>query len=289
MRRHSPFAPESNRPARPTGRATCEPTRDAASNRRFAAEGDHQIAERRRLETPTQQTTDEIYRALSGDLYQSPDPLAPAPPGTLIWAEQVDDLPLDPPATVWRILYHSRSQDDRDIAVSGFAIVPTAPVPSWRPAGLRLGHGTVGLGDQCAPSHEIRENLPPYGGHQLEQGAVLVATDYEGLGTSGVPTSTVALGEGHAVLDSIRSRLWRTTWRHRRTAGLSSSGRSGCTPDTPISTSATLQARYCTLGAAATRRVYPGEGHDGVIDAAADDAMTFITDRYEHQAATSTC
>jgi len=27
----------------------------------------------------------------------------------------------------------------------------------------------------------------------------------------------------------------------------------------------------------------------GVIDAAADDAMTFITDRYEHQAATSTC
>lgn len=37
------------------------------------------------------------------------------------------------------------------------------------------------------------------------------------------------------------------------------------------------------------RRVSPGEGHDGVIDAGADDAMTFITDQYEHQAATSTC
>ena len=66
-------------------------------------------------------------------------------------------------------------------------------------------HGTVGLGDQCAPSHDVRENLPPYGGQQLERGAVLVATDYEGLGTPGVPTSTVAVAEGHAVLDSIRA------------------------------------------------------------------------------------
>jgi pimeloyl-ACP methyl ester carboxylesterase len=33
----------------------------------------------------------------------------------------------------------------------------------------------------------------------------LVATDYEGLGTPGVPTSTVGLAEGHAVLDSVRA------------------------------------------------------------------------------------
>src|SRR4029453_674633 len=59
--------------------------------------------------------------------------------------------------------------------------------------------------DQCAPSHEIRQNLPPYGGLQIERGAVLVATDYEGLGTPGVPTSTVVLAEGRAVLDSIRA------------------------------------------------------------------------------------
>ena len=53
--------------------------------------------------------------------------------------------------------------------------------------------------------HDVRENLPPYGGQQVERGAVLVATDYEGLGTPGVPTSTVAAAEGHAVLDSIRA------------------------------------------------------------------------------------
>ena len=50
-------------------------------------------------------------------------------------------------------------------------------------------HGTVGIGDQCAPSHEIRDNLPPFGGLQVERGAVLVATDYEGIGTPGLPSN----------------------------------------------------------------------------------------------------
>lgn len=139
-----------------------------------------------------------------GDLYDVPDPLEPASPGTLIWAEAVDDLVLDPPASVWRILYHSRSRDDRDIAVSGFALVPTDPIPDGGRPIYAWAHGTVGLGDQCAPSHDLRENLPPYGGAQMERGAVLVATDYEGLGTPGIPTS-VGVAEGHAVLDSVRA------------------------------------------------------------------------------------
>src|SRR5215831_17449837 len=41
-----------------------------------------------------------------GDLYQPPRPLPTRRPGTLIWAEKVA-LPLNPPATIWRILYHS--------------------------------------------------------------------------------------------------------------------------------------------------------------------------------------
>ena len=114
-------------------------------------------------------------------------------------------IPIHPPATIWRILYHSRSRDDHDIAVSGFAIVPKVPAPAGGRPVYAWAHGTVGLGDQCAPSHAIRENLPPYGGQQAERGAALVATDYEGLGTPGVPTSTVGLAEGHAVLDSVRA------------------------------------------------------------------------------------
>jgi pimeloyl-ACP methyl ester carboxylesterase len=140
-----------------------------------------------------------------GKFYQPPKPLRPAPPGTLIWAKRVTGIPLHPPATIWRILYHSRSRDDHDIAVSGFAIVPKAPAPTGGRPVYAWAHGTVGLGDQCAPSHAIRDNLSPYGGQQVERGAVGVATDYEGLGTPGVPTSTVGLAEGHAVLDSVRA------------------------------------------------------------------------------------
>ena len=93
-----------------------------------------------------------------GDLYRPPDPLPAGAPGTLIWAEKVEIPELNPPATVWRMLYHSRSEQGRDIAVSGFAVVPTAAPTGERPV-FAWAHGTVGLGDECAPSHEIREQL----------------------------------------------------------------------------------------------------------------------------------
>ena len=140
-----------------------------------------------------------------GDVYSPPRPLPVAPPGTLIWAKQFKGLPLHPPATIWRILYHSQSRTGHDIAVSGFAIVPTAPKPDGDRLVYAWAHGTAGLGDHCAPSHEIRDNLPPFGGQQLERGAVLVATDYEGLGTPGTPTGPVGRAEAHAVLDSVRA------------------------------------------------------------------------------------
>ena len=139
----------------------------------------------------------------TGDLYEPPTPLEAAEPGTLIWAEKVD-LALNPPATVWRMLYHSRNGSDRDIAVSGFAVVPTAAATGARPI-YAWAHGTAGLGDQCAPSRNVQDNLPPFGGQQIERGAVLVATDYEGLGTPGVPTQNDGVAEGRAVLDSVRA------------------------------------------------------------------------------------
>ena len=138
-----------------------------------------------------------------GDLYRPPDPLPAGAPGALIWAEKVEIPELNPPATVWRMLYHSRSEQGRDIAVSGFAVVPSAAPTGERPV-FAWAHGTVGLGDECAPSHEIRDNLPPFGGQQIERGAVLVAADYEGMGTPGVPTFS-GVAEGQAVLDGVRA------------------------------------------------------------------------------------
>ena len=139
-----------------------------------------------------------------GDFYQPPRPLPHRPAGTLIRAQRVP-LPLNPPAAVWRILYHSRSLAGRDVAVSAFAVVPTSGGRLRRRVIYAWAHGSVGQGDRCAPSRDVRHNLPPYGGQLVARGAVLVATDYEGLGTPGEATPYVGIDEAHAVLDSVRA------------------------------------------------------------------------------------
>ena len=378
-------------------------------------------------EPPSTQAAVAKPPAPRGDLYQPPDPLPKKPAGTLIWAQKVTRPRLNPPATIWRILYHSRSRSGDDIAVSGFAIVPKAPAPSAEPRPVYAwAHGTVGQGDRCAPSHEIRDNLPPYGGQQIERGAVLVATDYEGLGTPGVPTYLDGVAEGHAVLDSVRAvatlpgagspgpvvlaglsqgggaALWaaelapsyapdldvrgvvalapaaelttiaaaiRTPpfdaflgsallaadglragygkafdpssfltktaladlaklskecadatigrWRGRSADELfthdltevpaieeifAENSPGAIDPgvpillaqgdqdqQVPIDVSAQLEARYCQLAANATRNVYAGVDHDGVVDAANDDVLAWITDRYDGTPAPAGC
>lgn len=139
-----------------------------------------------------------------GDLYRPPSPLPKRAAGTLIWAQRVD-LPLNPPATVWRILYHSRSRTGNDIAVSGFAIVPATAARGGRRAAYAWAHGSMGQADRCAPSRNLRDNLPPFGGLLVAHGVALVATDYQGLGTPGEPTTYDGIAEGHAILDSLRA------------------------------------------------------------------------------------
>jgi dienelactone hydrolase len=139
-----------------------------------------------------------------GSLYAPPRPLPKRAAGTLIWAQKVP-LPLNPPATIWRILYHARSRTGKDIAVSGFAIIPTAAATGGRRPVYAWAHGSVGQADRCAPSRDVRSNLPPYGGQLVADGVALVATDYQGLGTPGEPTAYDGIAEGQAILDSVRA------------------------------------------------------------------------------------
>ena len=148
--------------------------------------------------------------APSGDVYAVPDPLPPAAPGTPIWAERV----VAPEGAIaWRVLYHSRSIRDEDIAVSGLVVAPDREPP---PGGFPLiayAHGTTGLADSCAPSRRAQPleagagaetsdlPLPPF----WDAGYVVAATDYEGLGTQGPHPYLVGGSEARGVLDSIRA------------------------------------------------------------------------------------
>jgi acetyl esterase/lipase len=148
-----------------------------------------------------------------GDLYAVPDPLSEGAPGTVIWAE-----PVAAPegARAWRVLYHSRTIHDEDVAVSGLVVAPDSePPPGGFPV-IAYAHGTTGLADACAPSRRGRPldtgtdsdaeapadlPFPPF----WDAGYVVAATDYEGLGTPGRHPYLVGGSEARGVLDSIRA------------------------------------------------------------------------------------
>ncbi|HEX2149721.1 MAG TPA: lipase family protein, partial [Actinomycetota bacterium] len=137
------------------------------------------------------------------EFYRYPTDLPSADPGRLVRLQA-----LEVPAGVrgWRVLYHSNSVDGRDVVVSGVVFAPDAPAePGSRPV-VAWGHGSVGLGDSCAPSRSpddfTRQGILS---ELLDRGYVVAATDYEGLGTPGPHPWLVGQSEGRGVLDSVRA------------------------------------------------------------------------------------
>ncbi|MGH3311666.1 MAG: lipase family protein [Streptomyces sp.] len=133
-----------------------------------------------------------------------------ARPGDVISAEPTEfRLPLGVPTPThaWKITYASTNAHGEPNTVSGTVLIPMGGHDGPRPL-VTYAVGTVGIGDQCAPS----ANFPK--GQAVEaaliEGALLrgwavAVTDYEGLGTPGVHTYTVGRAAGTAVLDAARA------------------------------------------------------------------------------------
>jgi hypothetical protein len=135
--------------------------------------------------------------------YMPPDPLPAAQPGDLIWSSPFKAVP---GAKAWKVLYHSRAVDGSDVAVSGVVVAPSAPAPGGGRPVISWAHGTHGIADQCAPSRtaDMVSRLPSIG-KLVAQGYVVVATDYEGLGTPGTHPYLVGESEARGVLDIARA------------------------------------------------------------------------------------
>jgi hypothetical protein len=161
-------------------------------------------------------TTTVPFTVTGGDLYTPPDPLPAGAHGDLIWAQPVAQW-WGSPRRAWQVLYLSAALDGRAIAVSGFVIAPPEgsdgdadgdrPVVAW-------AHETVGSADSCAPSRTFaaQERTDDPGlavAAQLtdlvDGGAVVVASDYEGLGTPGPHPFLVGESEGRSVLDAVQA------------------------------------------------------------------------------------
>ena len=119
--------------------------------------------------------------------------------GTLLHYSRVDGLVSG--ATTYRIRYASQSRTGKRIAVTGLAVVPNKMQRDR--VMLTFAHGTTGIADACAPSHNpASSEVRALGSVAVTNGWVLAATDYEGLGTPGRHPYLVGVSEGRGVLDA---------------------------------------------------------------------------------------
>jgi pimeloyl-ACP methyl ester carboxylesterase len=104
------------------------------------------------------------------------------------------------------VLYRSVGMRGEPIAVSGVIVVPPGPAPAGGRPIVAWAHPTTGVVPHCAPSLAIFVFQQMAGLRQLiEQGAVVAATDYPGLGTAGPHPYLVGDSEARAVIDSVRA------------------------------------------------------------------------------------
>src|SRR5271168_3869755 len=136
--------------------------------------------------------------------YQASAEEIAGPPGTLIRSEPMLFAPAG--ALAWRVLYRSTGMHGEPIAVSGVIVVPPGPAPAGGRPIVAWAHPTTGVVPHCAPSLAIFVFQQMAGLRQLiEQGAIVAATDYPGLGTAGPHPYLVGDSEARAVIDSVRA------------------------------------------------------------------------------------
>ncbi|WP_149551981.1 lipase family protein [Streptomyces marokkonensis] len=174
---------------------------------------------------PAAATDPVVSRGVTIPAFYTPPAALPAGNGVLVRHEPLRlglSLPgLDGrtlPGTATRLMYTSTDAAGQPVAVTGAYIEPSA---TWKGDGPRplvvVGSGTMGQGDQCAPSLALQNPLTLNGrtvsfGYEtlavyrlLATGAAVVVTDYAGLGaTDRLHTYVNRLDEGHAMLDAAR-------------------------------------------------------------------------------------
>ncbi|MCU1475711.1 MAG: secretory lipase [Subtercola sp.] len=153
------------------------------------------------------------------DFYTPPSPLPAGKHGDIISSMEIN-APAG--ARAWKILYLSELHDGTMVAASGIVVAPNGPAPDGGRKVVAWAHGTEGGGRNCAPSLPTNPAIDlndyftydspfqqdvgvPALTDMLNAGYVVVATDYQGLGTPGVQQYTVLDSEANNVWDSVKA------------------------------------------------------------------------------------
>ncbi|MEU2258198.1 lipase family protein [Nocardia xishanensis] len=132
---------------------------------------------------------------------------ASSSPGAVVESEPLPEAQRLPGATVsTKVTYWTADSRDRPRLSSGAVFVPDGTPPPGGWPTVSWGHGSNGLGDQCAPT-VIGRPAPEsaYLAGLLADGFAVVASDYIGLGTEGLPNYLDSGGEAHAMIDIVRA------------------------------------------------------------------------------------
>lgn len=124
-------------------------------------------------------------------------------PGEILKIEKIDTALINGDA--YRFMYVSELPSGVKVPVTGNIYVSknkgeNKNVVAW-------AHGTVGLGEECAPSRRSNPTLimEPWLTMMMDKGWIVVATDYYGLGMSGAHQYLVGESEARDVINSIRA------------------------------------------------------------------------------------
>lgn len=143
-------------------------------------------------------------QAVIEPFYVPPDPL-PTEPGTVI---RTEPLGVDVPGGQgYRMLYVSQRPDGSPAVSGGMVFIPDTPAPADGRPVVAWAHGTVGMGDACAPSRAANPlgDTDNWLDQMMALGWVVAATDYVGLGTPGPELYLVKEAEVADVVNSVRA------------------------------------------------------------------------------------
>lgn len=125
-------------------------------------------------------------------------------------------------AQAWKIAYISSDVGERKTIATALIIAPVGPAPKEGRPILAWAHGTTGSAQNCGPSQVIDPTRAlnqyflmdgnswtdfgiPNGQQFINEGYVVVATDYQGLGGGGKHQYAVAGTNGRDVINSARA------------------------------------------------------------------------------------
>lgn len=150
---------------------------------------------------PSARETEPAWSGMDARDFDGPIP----PPGELLGSVPLDEgLSVAGAGEAYRILYSTIDQHDRPAVSTAAVFTPKSPPPQGGWPVIAWAHGTVGLGDDCAPSTQSRSGRDgEYLSHWLDEGYAVVGTDYAGLGTPGLMSYLNSITTARGVVDSV--------------------------------------------------------------------------------------